>query len=383
MIVNLHVYPSPFKFESRIIRESNTLLENKLVDKIIIASGWANGLKKLEYIDSGIEIRRFKTLSDRFLKSHKIFLASKYIELYLYISFFYLFKKVDIVNVHSLMVLPIGVFLKKFKRKAKLFYDAHELETERFGLEGFAQKLSKKLEWLFIGSCDRIIVVGNYIRKWYIKEYNLNENYIYTVRNLNSDPGRETGTRSQYLKEFFNFESEDIIFIYQGLLSKGRGIDVYLETFKKLPKSYKLVLMGYGPLEGLIRNVSEASLNIVFHPAVRPTEIVSVTSSAHIGLSLIENYCLSYYYSLPNKLFEYANSGLTIIGSNFPEMEDVIIKNEIGWVIEPNANELFKLITDESFYEEMNSLSKNINNFNSRYNWTKEQECLINVYKSL
>lgn len=382
MVINLHIYPSPFKFESRIIREANTLLGHNLVDKIIIASSWSPGLTRHEFVGKSIEVRRFKTLADYFLKYHKAFLALKYLELYIYISFFYLWRPLHIINSHSLMVLPIAIFLKKIKRNIQVIYDAHELETERFGLKGKAQRLSKFIERRLIYTCNKVIVVGEYIRRWYIKEYNLHENDIFTVRNLNN--GRSTDiTKNGYLKERFKLNEDDFIFIYQGLLSKGRGIDIYIETFKKLPSRYNLVLMGYGPLEETIIEETKIYPNIFFHPAVKPNEIVSVTSSAHVGLTLIENYCLSYYYSLPNKLFEYANSNLPIICSDFPEMSDLVVSKKIGWAIPPTTLALTQLLMSEQFLNEMQQAAEHIHDFNKELNWENEEIKLVNAYKSL
>ncbi len=383
MITNLHIYPSPFKFESRILREAEVLLESGLVDKIIIASGWAKGLKKKEYVQDNIQIIRFKTLSDHLIKYHKFFLAGKYLELYIYITLFYFLKKIDIVNAHSLMVLPIAVLLKRFDKKRKLIYDAHELETERFGLKGKAQKYSKTLEKKLIRRCDRVIVVGNYIRKWYVKEYSLNENQIYTVRNFNNVDLEKTTSKSNYLRKHFDLNPDDIIFIYQGLLSKGRGIDIYIEAFKSVQSNFKLVLMGYGPLESEIKNICDSYSNIFFHQAVKPSEIINVTSSADIGLCLIENYCLSYYYSLPNKLFEYVNAGIPVIGSNFPEISELVATNGIGWVIDPGINQLIDVISSEKKLESRIEKKNNIGTFVKKFNWRIEQLELIKTYQNL
>ncbi len=71
-------------------------------------------------------------------------------------------------------------------------------------------------------------------------------------------------------------------------------------------------------------NNSNCSDRIHFLGAVNHTELLTYTASADIGLALIENISISYYYALPNKLFEYIMAGIPILASNLPQMKKVI-----------------------------------------------------------
>ena len=185
------------------------------------------------------------------------------------------------------------------------------------------------------------------------------------------------------MRRHFELNQSDTIFIYQGLLSEGRGINLYIDAFKALPNNFILILMGYGPLEKVIKELSKDYKNIFFHPAVKPTEIIDVTSSADFGLCLIENYCLSYYYSLPNKLFEYTSSGIPVVCSSFPEMSELVMGNKIGWAIDPTVDELIKLVNSKIFTQKKEVYDKQIYTFIKKNNWLNEQRQLISLYKYL
>lgn len=75
--------------------------------------------------------------------------------------------------------------------------------------------------------------------------------------------------------------------------------------------------MGYGALQDEIINITKVYKNIFFQPAV-PHNIPDYTSSADVGISSLVDLssCLSYYYSLPNKIFEYLMAELPIIVPN-------------------------------------------------------------------
>ena len=56
---------------------------------------------------------------------------------------------------------------------------------------------------------------------------------------------------------------------------------------------------------------------------------------ADVSLCLIQNICPSYYYSLPNKLFETIQARVPVVGSNFPEINAVIATYGVGTVCNP------------------------------------------------
>ena len=128
--INLHIYPSPFKFESRILRETKSIIDQKLADEVIVASGWSQGLSELEQIDENRSVKRFVLFFDNFSKN-LLTNSLRYIEFILKVFIFYYRKKAKTVNCHSLFVLPVGYLLKLFRSDTWLIYDAHELESQK------------------------------------------------------------------------------------------------------------------------------------------------------------------------------------------------------------------------------------------------------------
>jgi glycosyltransferase involved in cell wall biosynthesis len=132
----------------------------------------------------------------------------------------------------------------------------------------------------------------------------------------------------------------------------------------------------------MIKECEKEFHNIHFHTPVKPEQVLHYTSSADIGVSLIENTCLSYYYSLPNKVFEYLLSGLPMIVSEFPEMGKFVDENNCGWKVKVDSRALVKLIesiSHEDIFEKQNSVLKCKDN----YGWHKEEEALLRIYKSM
>ena len=371
---NIHIYPSPITHESRILKETETISNLGIVDEIYIIGLWNEGLLEEEVIDDKRKILRIKLLS-RKLGEGTPAKSLKFGEWMFRIAVKFLRTRVILVNIHHLAALPIGGLFKIFK-KARLIYDTHELETERDGWGSGRKILAKMLEKAWIRPVDEIIVVSPSIGEWYEKEYGKR---TFTVFNAS----RYTPISSKdLLRKRLNIPNHKIIFLYQGALGAGRGIENIIEAFSKTKYPDKvIVFMGYGPLEEVLKEASNEYSNIYFHPAVKPDEVLDYTASADIGFALLENTCLSHYYSVPNKLFEYAMAEIPVVVPNFVEMKKLVEKYKIGYVIEDSSVQEISGLISKIDKRELLNFKRNLNVFNKVYNWEKQEETLSWIYE--
>ncbi|GAG81946.1 unnamed protein product, partial [marine sediment metagenome] len=158
------------------------------------------------------------------------------------------------------------------------------------------------VEKTLIRFVDATITVSNSIAEAYAKRYRISKPALV----LNCPPHTIVKKNNKF-REKFGIPESKMIFLYQGGLSHGRGIEMLLEAFQRIDQNrVVLILMGYGPLEEKIKKISNQSSNIFLHPAVSPEELWEYTGSADIGVVAMKNTCLNHYYCLPNKFFEYA-----------------------------------------------------------------------------
>lgn len=282
------------------------------------------------------------------------------------------------VNAHSLSVLPLGVLLKRI-HGAKLVYDTHELETETSASRGLRRYLSKVAERLLIRHVDEVSVVNETIAGWYRDEYGLPR--VHVVRNV---PPIRVGlpNRLGSLRKGLGIPSDSLIFLYQGVISDGRGIARLLEVFATGAPDRHVVFMGYGQLEDSVRTASARHSNIHLQPAVPPEQLASFTADADVGLSLIESISLSYYYCLPNKLFEYLSAGLPVIASDLPCMREVILKYRCGWTVSANGTSLATLVSTIG-HADVQRLRPNALAVQDDYNWEREVPALLAMYETM
>jgi glycosyltransferase involved in cell wall biosynthesis len=372
--VNIHLYPSPFTHETRMLKITKSLADRGVFDEIHLVALWKEGLPERERLDDVRRVWRVRLSEGRFARGK----LAKWLEWMLRGVWGFRGRRVACVNPHSVACLPMGAWLKRLK-KCKLVYDTHELETETATLGGARKRLTKKLERKYLGRCDAVSVVSEGIAEWYQREYSLP--HVWTVKNF--PYRRAAGTPAgDELKRHCGLREGETLFLYQGLLSLGRGLELMLRVFANAKPDKHLVLMGYGDYEAVAREYAGKHPNIHFHPAVKPEEVARFTASADVGLSLIENVCLSYYHSLPNKLFEYLNAGLPVIVSDFPDMGALVEAHQCGWRVEVSEQALAAAIHGINAGE-LSRKRENALEWARSHTWQTEEDTLVRMYGEL
>lgn len=374
---NLHIALNELTNASRVLKQTTSLTNAGVVKHVYISGLHLDGLKENEQINENISLKRF-SLSTRKLSKNFFVQIIKYLEYCFRVTLFYRKKNIKMVNVHSLGLLPLGLLLKKIY-KAKLVYDAHELETETNGSKGFRQKLSKWLEKKLIHKADMTLVVSESIADWYANEYNIARPPVV----LNAPNTRELKINNHF-REQLGIREDQIILLYQGGLMPGRGVHLILEAFKQR-KDDKVVavFMGYGPLEADIKIAAEQHSNIYFFPAVPPQVVLDYTASADMGIHLIQNTCLNHNYCMPNKLFEYAMAGLPVLVSNMKDMSELVTRYAMGAVISDFSADGINQAVDNFLEQDLTSMKANAYQAACENAWEVQEQKMLAAYQQL
>jgi glycosyltransferase involved in cell wall biosynthesis len=374
---NLHISLTDFRYESRILKQTATISSLTKIEHVYIAALHEDSLKQEEKITDKISLKRF-VLKTRGLNKSLFLKILKYLEFFFRVFFFYKKKKINIVNIHVLELLPLGYFLKLFYG-AKLIYDTHELETEIKNLKGLRKKFSKLLEYLLIKKADHVFVVSENIADWYEKTYNITRPIV-----LLNVPRAAHVKKTNYFKDTFHLRDDQIILLYQGNLAAERGVDILLEAFKKrINNKLVIIFMGYGELEREIQSLTKSYKNIFLHKAVPTRELLNYTASADVGIHIIKNNCLNHNFCMPNKLFEYAMAGLPVIISNVKEMSAFVKKNQMGVVMEDDTVTSFNKAIERLLSKDLAVLKQNSKKTALDNSWERQEEKMQTTYQKL
>ncbi len=363
-----------FKNDNRVYRMAKTLSQHGFPTTVV---AWKKGDVAEKENFNGVEVERVVVSSDKLKRLNIIIGAIQYFEFAFRVISRY--RKVEAWHCNDYEAFVIGVFAKMTRPRLKLIYDCHELESHRNGKGAFMRFAIRTLEKLFIPWAELVITVSPSIQEYYKRKYNLS--FVALVRNL---PNEMQISHSNTLREKLSLKDDQRVFLYQGMLGKGRGIEVLLDAFESRKTSDAvIVFMGFGALKEQIEAFAARNENIFFVPAVSYAEIPLYTGSADVGVNSVEPTCLSYAYSLPNKLFEYIQSEIPVLTNSLPDCAALVNKFKVGKVIPSWNVDAINEVVNDVLKEDLNKYFAHLKSAKKILNWEVEEQVLISAYKSI
>jgi len=354
---------------------------------LVLAKGNLSDKGRLDEVD-GYEVRRYTTrpLGGKVPKP-----LNRVASLFAWASYTKNELKPQIISGHDLTGLLIG-WLSNIGRKdkAKLIYDSHEFELGRYAERNKLQVFCiKHLERFLMKRCAFSIMVNDSIADEVQRIHRLAQRPI-VVRSTPEKWEINQETIQEVRAELdSHFPSKGFLLMRHGNVGTGCGIEKLLEVVKRV-SGVNAVILGNGTaayISSLKKLTEEYGIvdRVLFHPAVPITELWKYAGAADVGLSIPSAVSMSYYYALPNKLFENIQSGTPVIVSNFPELKKVVNQYGIGLLCNPESTEeicacVEKMRTDKAFYEQC---KKNTLIAKEDLCWENEKEILKSAYKRI
>ncbi|WP_255247488.1 glycosyltransferase [Paucisalibacillus globulus] len=285
----------------------------------------------------------------------------------------------DIYHSNDLNTMPQGYISAKWRFKKKpLIYDSHEVQTSR---TGYDSPWYKRFEQFFINRMDSMIVENDTRAKYNEELYGF---YPHVLHNYPSLEIQQTDEKVD-LHSILNISSDEKILLYQGGIQAGRGLEKLVEAYP-LFKEGTLVFIGDGKIkEKLINMVKERKLEdkIRFIPKVPVRDLPKYTKNAYLGFQVLNNINFNHWSASSNKLFEYMMNEVPVVACNFPEIKRAVEDGEVGVIVDPHepsdiARGVNYLIDNP---EMRDKFSANCKKARIKYNWEREQNNLLEVYK--
>jgi len=286
----------------------------------------------------------------------------------------------DVYHAHDLDGLICAYWPALIKKKI-LIYDSHELWSDLWSAKKYKiQWLLRIIERIAMWKVEKGVTVSRSLARilsgMYQKQFVTISNYPVlhcaktTVYNLGD---KYTGMT---------------IVLHIGTMSNGRGIENLIEANQYLPTNFLIVFLGtFNNIDRLINLVKEKHLEkrVIFKASVGDDQLLSIARMANIGVVLTQNLSLSYYYSLPNKLFQYIAAEIPILASDLPTQKAIILEDKIGQVVDSSQPrqiaakimELAKPENQKKYRQNLKGLAKR------KYNWTIESKKLVEFYKTI
>lgn len=238
-----------------------------------------------------------------------------------------------VVAANFFTTLPGWVFARLFH--AGLLYDAYELIIPEVGcaMSGrdrfwyyLERWVVRRADLVVAANRERAILMQKHYALFCIPEF---------IRNIppNAEGISEEVESAPGYSGFSRYGDGEQVLLYQGDMSLGRGIGRFIESLAYLPKTVWLVLAGSGPDEGNITTLIDR-LGIgerVLQMGRIPTrDLASISRECDLGIITYPSSGLNNIYCSPNKIFEYAQTGLPVISTDQPPLKSMVEGYGIG-----------------------------------------------------
>ena len=328
-----------------------------------------------------LKIRSFKGSSDTLTQFFR------YLEFNLLAVMTILSLHPEVCHAHALQALP-ACWLAAAISRCKLIYDSHEFEQGQDFSAGSRIPRLMQLLWvwpekLFIHSADAVLTVSESLADALVRTYRIEKPLV--IRNCPERSSLDSPVL-QNNKHDVEIPPGWPVILYQGILSQGRGLSELIRSADYM-SDLVLLFVGDGILFHELQQAAHSimtNVRCIFTGKVAMEELPSLTMQANIGVILTQNTCQNHYYSLPNKLFEYLQAGLPVIGSNLPEIAHIIEENKVGVIVNPqNPQDIatgIKQLLDNKVYSKA---KQNTVRAAEIYNWENESGKLIKLYQDI
>ncbi|WP_367389267.1 glycosyltransferase family 4 protein [Lewinella sp. LCG006] len=320
-------------------------------------------------------------LVDHAFRQHRLrcwFHAGKlfYLEYNLRLLYYLYRHRAQIINAVDLDTLLPAYLISRLQRSVCV-YDAHEYFTEvpEVIRRPRVQRLWSALADWIIPSLQHAYTVAPALAELLTQRYGTP---FSVVRNL---PLRQEVTESP------SAPKEKIIF-YQGMLNEGRGLEAAILAMVQLPPTILLHIAGTGDLEAELHqlvNDHQLQDRVRFLGFVPPASLPALTKKAWLGLNLLENTGLSYYYSLANKTFDYLQAGVPALHMDFPEYRALHDAYDT-FILLPNlevdglVSAILALVHQPERYKQLQEHNLQAS---KHLTWEEEEQQLLKIYRKI
>jgi glycosyltransferase involved in cell wall biosynthesis len=251
----------------------------------------------------------------------------------------------DLVYERGNYLMPSGTALVSEKKVRHILEINGPYIEERVELQGkslFTGKASRAEEEQ-IANTNLLVVVSSPLKEYFIKKHSIPATKILVTPNaVNFDDIVINGDKVNELRKELHLDGKTVIG-FVGSIFPYHGVDILIEAFSNLKqrentKNLSLLIIGDGEtLEELKAFAIKKGLkdDVIFTGKVPHNDIYNYIELFDIAIMAKTNW-----YCSPIKIFEYGALQKPIIAPDTQSVRDVIVQDNDGLLVNPNAKEI-------------------------------------------
>lgn len=248
-------------------------------------------------------------------------------------------EKPDFVYVQGAQHTPFLLCLPWLKGKTCLIYHTQDYlgPGQHWFYEWCERYFAKHADWVICNEPNRARFMASSYRLKQIPE---------VIRTALPTwwpvPARDEAYRQQLLIDMgiTNVNMPQLV-VAGGAYSNDRMSPQVLEAMTQLPRNYGLIFTGMDDDKSFTSTCKQmiAKLNlgkrVLLLKSLAYDKLLNLYAACDIGLLLYPNSGIGHFYQAPGRLTEYLRTGLLIVASNFPSLELLMLKYNLGLVANP------------------------------------------------
>ncbi|CAN5474941.1 glycosyltransferase family 4 protein [soil metagenome] len=282
----------------------------------------------------------------------------------------------SVFHLHDSELLLVGIALKFLGRK--VIYDAHEDTPLQISYQHwipwliktpytwFYRILEKMAGWWF----NAVIVAEPVIAKYFPQQK------VHLIRNFPIAASFARERAAQHMNSL----------VYVGLLSKARGVVEMMEGHRIASEKVEVEFVVGGKFApSSLEKELLSKYNVNYRSWLPYDDMIAALYTSSVGI-IVPHPIQRYKTNYPVKLFEYMAAGLPVIASKEGESADFVREADAGILVDPLspseiAGAIMSLVNDPIEASDMGKRGRQL--IFEKYNWEKESEKLIELYRSL
>lgn len=293
----------------------------------------------------------------------------------------------DVYHAHDLNNLELAYQAAR-QHNARLVYDSHELFPDVANRwVRLRRKAWMRTERRLMRHCDLTITVNEFIADILAERNGVPPPLV--VLNCPDPPlSFDISHKYNLIRDSLGLPAGRKVVLYHGYLWEGRGLENLVRSAKLLREDTYVVITGYGPYEEVLRRMvadERVGKRVYILPAVPYRDLVPYCASADVGIVPIQNVGLNYYYSSPNRLFDFIQAGVPIVANDLPYLRKIVAGEGLGIVStletpEQYAQAINKVLSQPDGGEQFRA---NLRRVAPQFTWEIQARKLVAAYEGL
>ncbi|MDA8870305.1 methyltransferase domain-containing protein [Rhizobiaceae bacterium] len=293
-------------------------------------------------------------------------------------------RRPDVVHIHDHVALTAAAVYDS-ELNVPLVWDAHEIYQDLAGTDPDRGETNAAIIGDNAHLLAGFVTINQSIGDFYAEHYkDLPKASIIPNASMYSERPEYDGR----LHDAAGLGRDRRILLFQGGISKHRGVEALVEAAPLLSEGWAIVFMGWGPLKEDMQHAAlcqpldeNGDERVAFINGAPQAELPLWTAGAALGAIPYENTSLNHLYCTPNKLWEYPLAGVPILATDLQEMGNTLREHGIGVLIprDFDANDIASRVNALS-NDELDRMRQACASYGEVNNWQAVESRLVDLY---